>query len=339
MSELVEEKRVDSELETPSYQQPRNSKLHKKLNRLYRNSSYLLMCLPIVIKTIIFSIIPLLWIVMAFQDYKFPPLFGPQNEFVWFDNFEYFFNSGEIWQIVRNTVGLNLMFIFVGTPLTAIMALFMNEMGNRGLTKVFQTIWFIPYLISWSVAQYCSWGLMNDNGLINTVLTNIGMEPIAFYEASSVGFWPLILFLWNMWKGQGYSVILDYAALQSLDTGIMEAAELDGASRLQRMWYIEVPHLRKIVAIQLIMSMGGIVKSDFGMFWFLPKFEGGSAMELKNAVEVLDVRIYRLVNDPNIKTDYSKATAIGLVQSVVGMVIMLTTNWIVKKLDEESAFI
>ncbi|MBQ7949096.1 MAG: sugar ABC transporter permease [Clostridia bacterium] len=339
MSELAEEKGVESEVQSPNLQTIRNAKMRKKLNKLYRNSSYLMMCLPIVIKTVIFSIVPMLWFVMAFQDYKFPPLFGKQNTWVWFENFEYFFTSGEIWDIVGNTVGLNLMFIFIGTPLTAIMALFMNEMHSRTTTKVFQTIWFIPYLISWSVAQYASWGIMESNGLINTVLGHLGMEPIDFYAASSTGLWPLILFLWNMWKGQGYSVILDYAALQSLDTGIMEAAELDGATRLQRMWYIEVPHLRKIVAIQLIMSMGGIVKSDFGMFWFLPKFEGNSALELKKSVEVLDVRIYRLVNDPRIKTDYSKATAIGLIQSIVGMVIMLATNWIVKKLDEESAFI
>ena len=156
MSELAEEKRVEP-VTTTGYQPPRNVKMRKKLIKFYRNSSYLMMCLPIVIKTIIFSIVPMLWIVMAFQDYKFPPLFGEQNVWVGFENFEYFFTSGEIWEIAGNTVGLNLMFIFIGTPLTAIMALFMNEMMNRNLTKVFQTIWFIPYLISWSVAQYCSW--------------------------------------------------------------------------------------------------------------------------------------------------------------------------------------
>ena len=339
MSELAEEKRLEGDTGLSNHQSPQKKSWNKKLHRLYRNSSYLMMCLPIVVKTIIFSIVPMLWIAMAFQDYKFPPLFGEHNIWVGFENFEYFFTSGEIWQIIGNTVGLNMMFIFVGTPLTAIMALFMNEMRNRSLTKIFQTIWFIPYLISWSVAQYCSWGIMESNGLINTLLGYVGIEPIDFYAASSTELWPLILFLWNMWKGQGYSVILDYASLQSLDTGILEAAELDGANRLQRIWYIEVAHLRKIVAIQLIMAMGGIVKSDFGMFWFLPKFEGNSALELKKAVEVLDVRIYRLVNDPRIKTDYSKATAIGLIQSFVGMGIMLLTNWIVKKLDEESAFI
>ena len=339
MSELTQTTTTEQTEQRQSPNSRRTLRGNKRLKKLYRNSSYLLMCMPIVIKTIVFSIVPLLWMVMAFQDYKRPPLFGEQNVFVWFENFEYFFRSGEIWEIVGNTVGFNFMFIFLGTPLTALMALLMNEMKNRGATKIFQTIWFIPYLISWSVAQYCSWGIMESNGLINTLLGKCGLTPIDFYAASSTGYWPLILFLWNLWKGQGYSVILDYAALQSLDTGILEAAELDGANRFQRMWYIEVAHLRKIVAIQLIMSMGGIVHSDFGMFWFLPKFEGNSALDLKKAVEVLDVRIYRLVNDPRIKTDYSKATAIGLIQSLVGMAVMLFTNWIVSKLDEESTFL
>ena len=338
MSELAKET-PQQEVESAGSQFPRKGKMHKKVQRLYRNSSYILMCMPIVIKTIIFSVVPLLWIVMAFQDYKFPPLFGDHNEWVGLDNFKYFFESGEIWQIIKNTVGFNLMFIFLGTPMTAVMALFMNEMHNRSATKIFQTIWFIPSLISWSVAQYCSWGMMDTDGVINTFLGYFGVKPIDFYSAELTGWWPLIFLLWNIWKGQGYSVILDYAALQSLDTGIMEAAELDGASRLQRMWYIEVPHLRKIVAIQLIMSMGGIVKSDFGMFWFLPKFEHGITLELEKSVEVLDVRIYRLVNGINGKTDFAKGTAFGLIQSLIGTVIMLFTNWIVKKLDEESAFI
>ena len=215
------------------------------------------------------------------------------------------------------------------------------------LTKVFQTIWFIPYLISWSVAQYSTWGIMEDNGLINTMLMHLNLikTPIDFYTSKNAWMWPGILMLWNIWKGQGYSVILDYAALQSLDTSIMEASELDGANRFQRMWYIEVPHLRKIVCIQLIMSMGGIVRSDFGLFYFLPQYPSGSVEEeIEGATMVLDLLIYKFTKPDAFKLqgitpDYSIMTAIGLLQSLVGMGIMLFTNWIVKKLDEDSAFI
>ncbi len=304
----------------------------KKSNRA-SNTTYVLMCLPIVIKTIIFSILPMLWLLMAFQNYNgVKGLFG--SDWVGFQNFEYFFKSKDIWRVLGNTLGLNFMFVFIGTPITAVMALFMNEMRNRTATKLFQTIWFIPYLISWTVAQYCTWAILCDNGIINTMLVKFGFTAKDFYAEANDHWWPFILLLCNMWKGQGYSVILDYASLQSLDTEMLEAAELDGANRFQRMWYIEVSHLRRIVAIQLIMAMGGIFRSDFGLFWFIPKND--TYKTLLGTTDVLDTYIYSLsIMDHN----YSVGTAIGLIQSLVGMFVMLFTNWIVKKLDEDSAFI
>lgn len=306
---------------------------NKRKKHAVDNTTYVLMCLPIVVKTVIFSILPMLWLLMAFQNYNgIRGLFG--SDFVGFDNFEYFFKSNDIWRVVGNTVGLNFMFIFIGTPITAIMALFMNEMRNRTATKIFQTIWFIPYLISWTVAQYCTWAILCDNGLINTVLTSFGLPAQDFYATKNDSWWPLILLLCNFWKGQGYSVILDYASLQTLDTEMLEAAELDGANRFQRMWYIEVSHLKRIVAIQLIMAMGGIIRSDFGLFWFIPKND--TYKTLLETTDVLDTYIYQLsIQNAN----YSVGTAIGLIQSLVGMFVMLFTNWIVKKLDEDSAFI
>lgn len=305
----------------------------KRKKHAIGNTTYVLMCMPVVIKTIIFSILPMLWLLMAFQNYNgVKGLFG--SDWVQFQNFEYFFKSKDVWRVVGNTLGLNFMFIFIGTPLTAIMALFMNEMRNRTATKIFQTIWFIPYLISWTVAQYCTWAILSDNGLINTMLTNLGFQAKDFYAEANDGWWPLILLICNMWKGQGYSVILDYASLQSLDTEMLEAAELDGANRFQRMWYIEVAHLRRIVAIQLIMAMGGVFRSDFGLFWFVPKND--TYMTLLGTTDVLDTYIYRL---SIMEHNYSIGTAIGLIQSLVGMVVMLFTNWVVKKMDEDSAFI
>lgn len=345
MEEIVEQK--TEELSVPRKTPPTSGKAKKLRAKLARNSSYILMCMPIVIKTIIFSIFPMLWLVMAFQYYTAPPLFA--NE--WADPIWYHFISvldfPGLKEALINTVFLNILFIGLGTPITAVSALFMHEMKNRMLTKVFQTIWFIPYLISWSVAQYSTWGIMEDNGLINTMLMHLHIikTPIDFYTSKNAWMWPGILMLWNIWKGQGYSVILDYAALQSLDTSIMEASELDGANRFQRMWYIEVPHLRKIVSIQLIMSMGGIVRSDFGLFYFLPQYPSGSVEEgIQNSTMVLDLLIYKFTKPDAFKLqgitpDYSKMTAIGILQSLVGMVLMLFTNWIVKKLDEDSAFI
>lgn len=309
-------------------------KKRKKFN-LYKkdNITYTAMCLPIVIKTLIFSILPLLWLLMAFENYKgFLGIFG--SEWVGFANFTYFFRSKVVWKVIWNTLSLNLLFVIVGTPSTALMALLMYEMKNKFATKFFQTIYFIPYLISWTVAEYCIEGILGTNGLINTALKGVHLGTIDFYNAANGKLWPWILLLCGAWKGHGYSIIMYYASLVTIDTDLFEAAKLDGANRAQRMWYISVPHLRKIVAILLIMSMGGIFHSDFGLFWFIPKND--SLRSLLDTTEVLDTYIYQLSIR---ETNYSAGTAIGLIQSIVGTVILLLTNFICKKLDEDTAFI
>ena len=313
----------------------------KKKNKsaIQDNISYTLMALPVVIKTIIFSIVPLLWIGMAFQNYRgFLGIFG--SPWVGLDHFINKFSDPVIWQYVWNTVGLNIMFIGIGTPLTVVMALFMYEMTNRTMTKLFQTIYFIPYLVSWTVAQWpINNGLLGyETGMINNIIVSLGGSRIDFYSASNGHMWPWILMLCNIWKGQGYSVIMYYASLQSLDTEMLEAADLDGANRFQKMWYISLAHLRKIVGIMLIMSMGGMLRSDFGLFWFIPNNDSSSET-LYQATGVLDTYMYKLIMGAEGSNSFSVGTAVGLVQSVVGMIIMLVTNWIVKKLDENAAFI
>lgn len=312
----------------------------KKKNKsvIQDNLSYTLMALPVVVKTIIFSIVPLLWIGMAFQNYRgFQGIFG--SEWVGFEHFINAFSNPTTWKYVWNTVGLNVMFIAIGTPLTVVMALFMYEMSNRTLTKLFQTIYFIPYLISWTVAQWpINNGVLGETGIINSIIVSLGGAKIDFYSASNGYMWPWILLICNIWKGQGYSVIMYYASLQSLDTEMLEAADLDGANRFQKMWYISLAHLRKMIGIMLIMSMGGMLRSDFGLFWFIPDNDS-SSRPLFSATGVLDTYMYQLIMGSAGPNSFSIGTAVGLVQSVVGMVVMLVTNWIVKKLDENAAFI
>ncbi len=297
------------------------------------NWEYLLMCLPMVIKIILFSVVPMLWLLMAFQDYKgFQGLFG--STWVGFENFEYFFKNGQIWRAIGNTLGLNVMFIVVGTPLTVAMALFMFEMKSRFTTKLFQTIYFFPYLISWVIVQYCTDAILANNGLINGIITGLGGSPVEFFATKSAGLWPFILLFCNIWKNTGYSLIMYYSALQSLDGSLIEAAQLDGAGKIKVMWHISLPHLRRIVAILLIMSMGSIFRSDFGLFWFIPQNDISGA--LLSTTETLDTFVYQM---SILNFNYSTGTAISLVQSLVGTATLLVTNYIVKVIDRESAYI
>ena len=224
--------------------------------------------------------------------------------------------------------------IVVGTPMTIAMALFMYEMKNRLATKTFQTIYFFPYLVSWVVVQYCTDAILNERGIVNSIILALGGEGIDFFAIKSASYWPIILLICNIWKNTGYSLIMYYAALGSLDTSLLEAAEIDGASRLQRMWYIELPHLRQIIAILLIMSTGSIFRSDFGLFWFIPQNDTSGA--LLQTTETLDTFVYQMsILDYN----YSTGTAISLVQSIVGLVTLLGANYIVKLIDKDSAYI
>ena len=297
------------------------------------NWEYVLMCLPMVLKILLFSVVPMLWLLMAFQDYKgFQGLFG--SAWVGLENFEYFFKSGKIWLAIRNTLGLNIMFIAVGTPMTIAMALFMFEMKSRFTTKLFQTIYFFPYLISWVIVQYCTDAILARNGLVNGILQVFGVGQVDFFATKSAGLWPLILLFCNIWKNTGYSLIMYYSALQSLDSSLIEAAELDGAGKLRVMWHVSLPHLRRIVAILLIMSMGGVFRSDFGLFWFIPQNDISGA--LLSTTETLDTYVYQM---SILNFNYSTGTAISLVQSFVGMGTLLITNYIVKLIDRESAYI
>jgi len=294
---------------------------------------YLLMCLPMIVKIIVFTIIPMIWILMAFQDYKgFSGLSG--SAWVGLENFKYFFQNGQIWRAIGNTVGLNVMFIAIGTPMTIAMAVFMFEMKSRLATKTAQTIYFFPYLISWVVVQYCTDAILSGNGIVNSIITTFGGNAIDFFAVKSATIWPLILMFCNIWKNTGYSLIMYYASLGSLDTSQIEAAKLDGASRMQKIWYIELPHLRKIVAILLIMSTGSIFRSDFGLFWFIPQNDTSGA--LLRTTQTLDTLVYQMsILDFN----YSIGTAISFVQSIVGLVVLLLANHIIKKIDSDSAYI
>ncbi len=307
----------------------KKEKKQKSVGYIKNNIAYTVLSLPLVIKTIFFSVVPFIFIVIGFQDYNgVKGIFG--SDWVGFDNFVYFFRNGSIWKVIWNTVYLNMLMILIGTPLTIIMALMMFEVKRRGACRLFQTIYFIPYLISWTVAKYSFESILAVDGLINQLFGT----SIDFYQASNANWWPLILILCNMWKGQGYSILIYYASLNSMDTTVFEAADLDGANRFHKMWYISLPHLKKMIAIMFIMSMAGVFRSDFGLFWFIPRND--TDRTLLETTEVLDTYLYQLSFR---RAEYSSGTAIGLVQSIVGTIMLLITNKIAKLIDKDVAFI
>lgn len=302
-----------------------NTHLKKKYKRyipLY------LMMVPGLVYLLINNYIPMTGIIIAFKQVNFREgiLASP---WVGLKNFEFLF-KGDAWLITRNTIGYNLVFIIL-TPAVAIsVAILLNELTSARSKKVYQTLILVPYLISIVVVSYLVYALLStDNGFMNnTILPLLGIDQISWY--SSPQYWPVILVLTNLWKGFGYSTIIYYATVVGIDKTYYEAAAIDGANRLQRIWHVTLPSLKSTIITLTLLSVGRIFYSDFGLFYQVP-MSSGSLMEVTNTI---DTYVYRgLMQNSNI----GMSSAAGFYQSIVGFVLVLSANLITSKISKEDA--
>lgn len=258
-----------------------------------------------------------------------------KNEFVGFKNFNFlrptgdFFKS-DIWIMIRNTLGYNILFIILGLVLSVTFAILLNELTSKFSAKLYQTMMFFPYFLSWVVAAYFVQAFLDPtNGLLVHLLKNWGIMPPDFYNDTKP--WPFILTLCNVWKNTGYSVILYLAAITGIDSSEYEAASIDGAGKWKQICYITLPHLKTMMIILFIMNVGRIFSSDFGLFFNVPLQSG----PLIPVTQVVDTYVYRAMSSS--ATGYGMSTAAGLLQNLVGFVCIMTANTIVNKIDSDSA--
>jgi len=287
------------------------------------NISFILMFLPTYILLFMFAYLPMGGIIIAFKDYNYADgIFG--SRWNGFDNFKYFFTSNDATMLVRNTVLYNVVFIALGMVCAVGLAVILNEVTSKIALKYYQTTMILPYFMSWVIVAYIFYVFLDPNyGILNKTF-NLG---ISWYTEKA--YWPFILVFANIWKKIGMDSIIYYAALMGIDPSLYEAATIDGASRWQQHKAITIPELRSVMAILLILSVGGIFRGDFGLFYQLPMNVG----ILYPVTDVLDTYVYRGLTSG----DFGANAAIGLFQSVVGLIIVLASNAIVKKLDEDSA--
>jgi len=292
----------------------------------------LLLSLPGIIWYVIFSYLPMSAIVLAFQRYRVHGNFFQsitQSEFVGLANFQILFRSGDAALIIRNTVLYNLLFIVLGIVVPMIFALALFEMHSRFFSKLYQSLLFIPFFLSMMVISYIVFGFLDHtNGFVNSVLTSFGLDPINFYRETA--WWPFILPLVNTWRGMGYNMIIFLAAMCGLDKSYYEAAMIDGANQWQKIKRITLPLLKPILIILIILSVGNIMRADFGLFFHVPRNSG----PLFPVTQVIDTFIFRGLRNLG---DFSITAATGLLQSVVGLVLVIATNAIVRKLDSDAA--
>ena len=232
--------------------------------------------------------------------------------------------------MTRNTILYNVAFIIIGTVMAIIVAILMCELGERLRVKFFQAALLLPNLLSWVVIGFIAYAFLNaDTGFINnTVLEFLGIDPVAWYSYS--GAWPAILIIVNLWKNLGYQSIIFMASISGIDKALYEAAAIDGASKIKQVFTITLPLLKPTVITLTLMSIGRIFYSDFGLFYQVPQNSGA----LFSTTQTIDTYVYRGLMELN---DVGMSAAAGLYQSLVGFVLVLAANAIVRKLDSDNA--
>ncbi len=293
------------------------------------------MVAPTSIWLILLRYIPLFGIVIAFKNYKVytkaPTLINNviHSKWVGFKNFFFIFATTDSLKFIRNTVCYNLVFILCGLVRSVSFSIMLNEITHKFVAKTYQTLMFFPYFISWVVASYFVAALLDpSNGLITRFQLEHFGAATDFYNNPKP--WPVILTLSSIWKNTGYSTILYLAAITGIDTSLYEAAAIDGATKWQQIKYVTIPNLRTMISILLIMDIGKIFNSDFGLFYNIPQNSG----PLFSVTQTIDTYVYRALMQTN---NISNSTAASLFQNVIGFICIMIANTIVKKIDEDSS--
>ena len=285
-----------------------------------------MLALPGIILLLIFNYAPMFGLVIAFKNYK--PLKG-----IWgsnwngLDNFKFFFTSADAVRTIRNTILYNFSWMILGTVAAVTLALmFYSLKSARGL-KFYNTVILIPRFLSAVVVAFLAEVFLHARyGLLNQLMIAMGQDKVDWY--TQIGIWPLVLTIVYIWGHVGVTSVIYYASLMGLDEGLLEAAKLDGANKLQQIWHVMLPHLVPIIIIQNILSIGKLFTGDFGLFYQVPKDTG----VLYPVTDIINTYTYRALQSG----DLARGAAVGLFQSAAGFVTVVLANNIVKKISPEN---
>ena len=307
-------------------------KTHKRKNGFFRelskNKLLFLMVLPAVAFVFLFNYVPFAGIVIAFKDFMYNKgIFG--SKWVGFKNFEFMFKSGSIKRVTINTVVYNVIFITVDLVFKISVAVILSEIVGKKFAKVSQTMILLPFFVSWVVAGAIVYNILGtDVGIINGIRVAQGLERISFMNTPK--YWPYIFVIFHVWKGLGYGTVVYLSAITGIDQEIYEAAEIDGANVFQRIFHVTLPMLKPTVIVLLLLSVSTITKGDFAMFYNLT----GNSPLLLEVSDIIDTFVYRTLSSSQ---NFSMAGAAGIYQSVMGFIIIMTVNGLVRKAQPEYA--
>lgn len=290
---------------------------------------FYIMMVPGLLYFLINNYLPMAGIVMAFKKIDYSKgIFG--SDWNGFANFEFLFASGQFGTMVRNTILYNGMFIIVGTVLGITVAILLNEIRSKVANRFYQTVILLPYLMSWVVVSYLAFAfLSNESGFINnSILEKLGLDPVSFYQEPK--YWPVILLFVNEWKTIGFSMIIYLAAIVGISKDYYEAASVDGATRWQQIWNVTLPCLKPTIITMFILNVSKMFYSDFGLFFQVPKNSG----ILYDTTMTIDTYVYNALMKQN---NPGMSAAAGFLQAIVGFVLVVGANALIRKVSREDA--
>ena len=285
--------------------------------------------LPGIAYLLINNYLPMLGLYMAFTKVNLVDgIFS--GEFLGLQNFKFLTMSSDFPLIIRNTLVYNLIFLILNPIVGIALAFFMNELGSKKILKCFQTSLLLPSLLSILSITYIVYAfLCIDTGIMNkTILPTLGLDPVKWYTTPEV--WPALLIFVHFWMRSGFSSVVYFSSMLSISPEYYEVAELDSASKAKQFWYITLPLLKPTIITLMIISLGAIFKSDFGLFYQVPLGNGA----LYKTTQTIDTYVFRgLTGSGNL--GYSAAA--GFLQSVIGFVTVILANWVIRRISPDDA--
>ncbi len=306
------------------------------LKELRKNKVLFIMMLPALVVLLINNYIPMAGVLIAFKNFTYQGgnIFANffQSKWVGLKNFEFFTSTPDAWEITRNTVGYNLVFIILGLLVAVTFAITLNEVKSKFMSRFYQATMILPYFMSWIVVSYLVFALISEEqGFINkSLLPALGWTENLPAWYADTKYWPPILILVNMWKYTGYNCVVYIAAISGIDTEYYEAATVDGASKFQQIKKITVPLLTPLMIIMTLLAVGRIFNSDFGLFFSVPRNVG----MLWPVTNTIDTYVYNALTNLN---DIGMSSAVGFYQAIVGFATVMISNFVVRKIDPEKA--
>ncbi|WP_418666045.1 ABC transporter permease [Allofournierella sp.] len=281
----------------------------RNLNKVKRQWQYYLMLVPGIVVIFLFAYIPLYGLIIAFEKYN--PGLGFSSPWVGLENFRYLFRQPTFIRTIWNTFFISFFKLLGGIVVPVLFALLLNELRSNRLKRIFQTLVYIPNFLSWVILAGVLTDILSGNGILNTILKAVGLQPVGFLSDPSV--FPFTMIVSDIWKSFGFGTVIYLAALTSIDPQLYESAVLDGATRLQRILRITLPMILPTIILMLVLSLGSVLDAGFDQIYNL------YSPIVYQTGDIIDTYVYRMGFE---QAQYSVGAAVGLFKSVISSLLV-----------------